>query len=68
MAEAQEINISNQARDFLDSNHQLLINGEWVASRSGDKIAVIDPATEEQISEVDAGIAEDINDAVAAAR
>ena len=68
MAEAQEINISNQAREFLDSNHQLLINGEWVASKSGDKIAVIDPATEEQISEVDAGNAEDINDAVAAAR
>ena len=68
MTEAQEIKISNKARAFLDSNHQLLINGEWIASKSGEKIAVIDPATEEQISQVDSGNAEDINDAVASAR
>ena len=41
MTEAQEIKISNKARVFLDSNHKLLINGEWVASKSGEKIAVI---------------------------
>ena len=54
--------------EFLKSNHQLLINGEWTPSSSNEKIEVFDPATEQLLTEVDSGNAADIDAAVAAAR
>ncbi|MFJ4830780.1 aldehyde dehydrogenase family protein [Streptomyces sp. NPDC088747] len=46
----------------------LLIDGEWRPARSGERFAVIDPATERETAQVARGRAEDIADAVAAAR
>lgn len=46
----------------------LWINNEWKAAKSGDKITSIDPATENEITSVHAAGAEDVDDAVAAAR
>jgi lactaldehyde dehydrogenase / glycolaldehyde dehydrogenase len=47
--------------------YQMFINGEFVSSESGNMIGVINPATEEIISEVPEGTIADVNLAVAAA-
>jgi lactaldehyde dehydrogenase/glycolaldehyde dehydrogenase len=48
-------------------SYQMFINGEFVPTRSGKMITVINPATETVISEVPEGTREDINAAVEAA-
>ena len=53
---------------MLRENYRLFINGEWVASHSGQSFATIDPATEEPLAQIARGNAADINDAVAAAQ
>jgi|TARA_B110000263_G_scaffold29615_1_gene22503 phenylacetaldehyde dehydrogenase len=68
MSNNQQITISDEVKEFLKSNHQLLINGEWTPSSSNEKIEVFDPATEQLLTEVDSGNAADIDAAVAAAR
>ncbi|KAJ5920146.1 hypothetical protein N7516_011004 [Penicillium verrucosum] len=46
----------------------LFINNQWVASSSGQKLQSINPATEEEITSVQAATAEDVDKAVRAAR
>ncbi|KAF2103051.1 aldehyde dehydrogenase-like protein [Rhizodiscina lignyota] len=46
----------------------LFINNEWVKSKSGEKITSISPATEQDIVTVHAAGADDVDDAVKAAR
>jgi succinate-semialdehyde dehydrogenase/glutarate-semialdehyde dehydrogenase len=48
-------------------NRQLFINGEWVDSSNGKKLAVENPATEETIAEVAFGTRDDCRRAVASA-
>jgi lactaldehyde dehydrogenase/glycolaldehyde dehydrogenase len=48
-------------------SYQLFINGEFVPAQSGKMMAVINPATEEVISQVPEGTPEDVNAAVEAA-
>ena len=45
----------------------MLINGRWTAGRSTERIAVINPATEEAFANVPRGTADDAAAAVAAA-
>lgn len=47
---------------------QHLIGGEWVDAVSGETLPVIDPSTGQQIAEIAAGGAEDVDRAVRAAR
>ena len=47
---------------------KIFINNEWVASESGKKFPVVNPATEEIIAQVEEGDAADIDKAVKAAR
>ena len=68
MSKVEHIKVSDEAKIFLASNHQQLIDGEWVPSTSGEKIPVFDPGTEEKIAEVDSGNEDDISSAVSAAR
>ena len=68
MSVDQMINISDEAKNFLNSDHQLLIDGSWVKSKSSEKIPVYDPASEDLLAEVDSGNAEDIDAAVTSAR
>src|SRR5271163_4344271 len=56
------------AAAFMARKHQMLIDGKWVDARSGQTLAVEDPATEEIIAHVPAGDKTDIDLAVAAAR
>ena len=44
------------------------INGEWVQSEGGSTYQVINPATEQPVTEITLGSAADVNKAVAAAR
>jgi len=44
------------------------LDGRWVPADGRDTLAVIDPATEQQVASVPAGTAEDVDAAVAAAR
>jgi phenylacetaldehyde dehydrogenase len=53
---------------FLARPHRLLIGGDWVAPAEGGDIAVLDPATEDQIATVAAAGRQDVDRAVAAAR
>ncbi|MCA8993360.1 MAG: aldehyde dehydrogenase family protein [Planctomycetaceae bacterium] len=58
----------SKTQAFLDREHKLLIDGEWVSAQSGKMFEVKNPATGEVISSVAEGDAADINSAVAAAR
>jgi phenylacetaldehyde dehydrogenase len=57
-----------EASRFIDSPHQLLIDGDWRDSASGETFATLNPATEETLAQVQRGNAEDIDRAVKAAR
>ncbi len=57
-----------QAETFVSAEHKLLIDGEWVASASGETFETLNPATEEKLADVAHGKAEDIERAVKAAR
>ena len=48
--------------------YSMLINGEWVASKTNKTFPVYDPSTEEVIAQVPDANAEDVNRAVAAAK
>ena len=48
--------------------YSMLINGEWVASKSAKTFPVYDPSTEEVIAQVPDASADDVNRAVAAAK
>ena len=60
--------LGSAATSFLATDHKLLIDGKWVAAKSGKTFPVEDPATEEVIAHVPAGDKADIDAAVAAAR
>ena len=59
---------SDSTLSFVQQEHKLLINGEWVAAESGKTFDVYNPATAETIAQVAEGDAADINKAVQAAR
>jgi phenylacetaldehyde dehydrogenase len=60
--------ILDTVSSFLDEQHRLWIDGDWVPAASGQTFAVENPAREETISHVARGAAEDVNRAVRAAR
>jgi len=47
---------------------EIYIDGQWQSSKSAEKIAIINPATEEEIGHFPAGCKEDVDLAVAAAQ
>lgn len=53
---------------LIAESGKLLIDGEWVESRSGETLPVIDPAYGSQIGEIASATPADVNDAVAAAK
>ena len=52
----------------MDHVKQFYINGQWVAPHTTDTLAVINPATEQPIESIAMGGADDVDDAVAAAK
>lgn len=59
---------STSTRDALEGPGKLLIDGQWVDGRSGESIAVIDPATACEVGSIQSADAADVSDAVAAAK
>jgi phenylacetaldehyde dehydrogenase len=60
--------VTKTTRDFVSTTRRLLIDGQWVEAASGKTFVTTDPATEQEITNVAHGEAEDIDRAVAAAR
>lgn len=60
--------LSAPARDFVSRPRTMLVNGEWVAARSGRTLPVVDPSTGLEITTIPAGGPEDIHAAVCSAR
>ena len=56
--------LDERAETFVKSNHQLLIDGQWVDAASGRTFETLNPATEEVLAEVAQGEAEDVDRAV----
>ncbi len=52
----------------MDHVKQFYINGQWVEPHTSDTLAVINPATEQPIESIAMGGADDVDDAVAAAK
>ena len=63
------VTVSKATLDFLaGAPKQLLINGKWVASKSGKTFDAVNPATEAVIARVAEGDKADVEEAVKAAR
>ena len=67
-AAAETLAPSSAAREFLNQDHRFLIGGDWHKASSGDRIQVVDPATEADLTTVPLGNESDIDQAVSAAR
>lgn len=62
------MNMQTRLPSFISGTKQNLIGGQWVAPHSGEAIDAINPATGEVMCRIAKGGAEDIDDAVRAAR
>ncbi len=60
--------ILDSVRSFLGREHGLVIDGNERPASSGERFEVINPATGEVLATVASGMAQDVDDAVAAAR
>lgn len=60
--------LSEKASRFLEKKQPLLIDGEWTLGTGSETLSVINPATGKKIAESADATAEDVNNAVAAAR
>ncbi|TFL09387.1 aldehyde dehydrogenase family protein [Pusillimonas caeni] len=67
LADGFAAQVLNRAREETQ-DWKMLINNEWVASRSGATMASVNPAYDEEIARVPAGGADDIELAVRAAK
>ncbi len=60
--------LGSAAAGFIKQKHSLLIGNEWVESRSGEMIEVLDPASGKLVTQVQSANAADVDLAVHAAR
>ena len=60
--------LGRASRAYLGARHELFIDGRFVASASGETIAVVDPTSGVAVAHVPAGSAADVDRAVRAAR
>lgn len=58
--------LADTLTDRMSTPNRMLIGGEWVEASDGQTIAILNPATEEQIGVVQQATASDIDDALAA--
>jgi len=65
---AVQVELDERTSGFLAAPKKLLIDGEWVEAASGKTFPTYDPASEDVLTEVAHGQAEDIERAVRAAR
>jgi len=65
---AAEMEVSPSALEFVASDRQMLIGGDWVQAASGKTFEVFNPATGDVLANVAEGDSEDIDRAVKTAR
>ena len=69
MAEAATTNKETGREDHYPlKDYQHFIGGQWVDSTSDERLAIINPATEESLGTIPLGTADDVDKAVAAAQ
>jgi phenylacetaldehyde dehydrogenase len=68
MSTTTESPLLASVESFLSTPRKLLIDGQWVASKSGKTFDVFNPATDQVVTQVAEGDAADVELAVAAAR
>jgi acyl-CoA reductase-like NAD-dependent aldehyde dehydrogenase len=51
--------VTKTTRDFIGTTRRMLIDGQWVEAASGKTFVTTDPATEQEITNVAHGEAED---------
>jgi phenylacetaldehyde dehydrogenase len=60
--------VSDTVKSFLSKPKRMLVNGKWVEAQTGKTFSVENPATGDVIAQVPDGEAEDVDQAVRAAR
>ena len=68
MATATGVQMDQRVEAFISTPRKMLINGKWVAAKSGKNFPTHDPSTGEVLAQVAEGDKADIDDAVKAAR
>lgn len=68
MATATGVQMHKSVEAFLATPRKMLINGKWVAAKSGKTFPTYDPSTGEVLAKVAEGDKADIDEAVKAAR
>jgi phenylacetaldehyde dehydrogenase len=68
MATATGVQMDQRVEAFISTPRKMLINGKWVAAKSGKNFPTYDPSTGEVLAQVAEGDKADIDDAVKAAR
>jgi phenylacetaldehyde dehydrogenase len=68
MATATGVQMDQRVEAFISTPRKMLINGKWVAAKSGKTFPTYDPSTGEVLAKVAEGDKADIDDAVKAAR
>ena len=68
MATATGVQMDQRVEAFISTPRKMLINGKWVAAKSGKNFPTYDPSTGEVLAKVAEGDKADIDDAVKAAR
>lgn len=63
-----DVSLQRQTLEFLGQPAQLLINGQWVPSHSGNRVPTINPANGQELTHVALADKENVDDAVKAAR
>lgn len=63
-----QYNVTQETKDFLNSDLGMYINGQFTKGHSVENIAVIEPSTGQRLTQITEGTSEDINDAVTAAQ
>ncbi|MGH9524442.1 MAG: aldehyde dehydrogenase family protein [Terriglobales bacterium] len=68
MATATGIQMDQRVEAFVSTPRKMLINGKWVAAKSGKTFPTYDPSTGEVLAKIAEGDKADIDEAVKAAR
>ena len=68
MATATGIQLDQRVEAFVSTPRKMLINGQWVAAKSGKTFPTYDPSTGEVLAKIAEGDKADIDEAVKAAR
>ena len=68
MATATGIQMDQRVEAFVSTPRKMLINGKWVAAKSGKTFPTYDPSTGEVLAKIAEGDKADIDEAVSAAR